>query len=768
MKVVDALRLSDSETEALLKAADHSPLSAVSGRKTHDDVNAAGRVLRGSSPLPRQLTELIGRNDAVMEVRALLGRADTRLLALVGTGGVGKTHLAIAVAEELHATFSDGVIWVPLAGVADPAQVMWKILQALGIRETSAVSPLISLAQALQTDRVLLLLDNFEHVLGAAAQVNELLENTEHLKVLLTSRAALHVRGERDFFVLPLALPAAVSLFVQRARAYQSGFALTQENAAAVAAICARLDGLPLALELAAARTNVLSPRELLRRLDSRLTLLTNGARDTNLRQQTLRNTIAWSYTLLSMREQQLFRRLAVLVGGISFSAATAIADVDVEHDLCAVNDLFETLASLADQSLLSAVMSSGDGEPRFAMLETIREYALELLSEHRELESTKDLHGRHFLAVSEVADASFSIQPTSVWLHILKLEHDNIRAALHYFIVEANDVARGARLIAALGRYWFERGLFQEGRGWLESVQRASPFIEPPTLAKITLYLAFVANYESDYGAGAAAAQQALDAYTEAADFIGAAQARNALGIAAMYTGRYQEAEEFFNSALKTYRELGDERGVAVALHNLGEIASECRFDFTGAQALYEQSLDTFQRLGHSMNVGVTLSVLAELRAHRAEIPEARKLGREALRIYRSLDNQPLIAEEQSRLACYELQMGNPNEARALLESAVEHLKMSFHARHTAACFEAFAFLAVATEAYDRAALFVGFSQQLRDTYRLPRLPAAERNHAECVRAASAGLSEAFYSAESARGRTLSLVAAFKEASNS
>lgn len=781
LKVADALRLSDPETETLLEAADRPPLSALRvGETQSEEVNVAGGAPPRSSPLPTQLTQLIGRHDAVQEVRDLLSRDDTRLVTLVGTGGVGKTHLAISVAEGLYGTFRGGIIWVPLAGVDDSAQVMWKILQAVGIRETSAASPLRSLAQALQTGRVLLVLDNFEQLLGAAAQVNELLEGTLHLKILVTSRAALRVRGEKDFRVMPLALPdiqhlpalealqeyAAISLFVERTRAYRNDFALTQENAAAVAAICARVDGLPLALELAAARTNVLNPEELLRRLDSRLTLLTNGTRDTDVRQQTLCNTIAWSYTLLSMREQQLFRRLAVLVGGISFSAAGAIAEVDIEQNPCAANDLFETLASLADQSLLSALMSSGNTEPRFVMLETIREYALQLLSEHGEVESTRDLHGRYFLTLSESADASFAIQPTIPWMRMLELEHDNIRAALHYFIAESNDVACGARLVAALGRYWFERGLFQEGRQWLESVRRGSPFIEPAIIAKILLYLAFVANYESDYGAGANAAAQALDAYTKTADRMGAAQARNALGIAAMYTGGYDEAENFFKEALKTYRELGDERGVAVALHNLGEIASECHFDFAWAETLYEQSLAIFQRLGHSMNIGSTLGVLAELRAHCGDLSKARELAQEALQVYRRLDNQPLIAEELTRLARYALSAGKLDEARSLLRNSVEHLKMSFHARHIARCFEAFARLAVAIHCHDRAARLLGFSQQVRDTYHLARLPAAEREHAQCVDTARSALPSESYLAESARGRALDVPAAFDETS--
>lgn len=780
MKVADALRLTDPEIEALLEAADHPPLATL---RVHEPLveegNVGARAPHRSSPLPLQLTELIGRNVAWTALRERICRPDTRLVTLVGTGGVGKTHLAIAIAEGLHGVFTGGIVWVPLAVVDDPAQVMSKILQALGIRETSAAPATKTLIQVLHTERVLLVLDNFEQLLSAAPELCEVLENTEHVKMLVTSRAGLHVRGESEFRVVPLALPdlahlppiatlreyAAISLFVKRAQAYRSEFMLTEDNARAVAAICARLDGLPLALELAAAGTNILEPEELLRRLESRLTLLTNGTRDSNVRQQTLRNTIAWSYTLLSTEQQQLFRRLAVLAGGISVAAAGALAEVDVEGDLRVSNTLFQTLASLADQSLLSTAASPGDREPRFMMLETIREYALQLVSEHAELEHAQRVHADYFLRFSESSDARFATEPTIAWLQAFQLEYENIRTALHYFIDEANDIQRGARLVASLGRYWFERGLFHEGRQWLERVRRGSPDIETATDAKILLYLAFVANYESDYRAGAIAAGHARDAYTKSGDRIGVAQASNALGIAAMYTGRYDEAEVFFDGALATYRELGDDRGVAVALHNLGEIASECRLDFATAESRYEQSLAIFRRLGHSMNVGSTLGVLADMRAHSGDIATARDISHEALATFRRIDNQPLIAEELTRLARYELSTGRADEARSLLRGAVEHLKMSFHARHIARCFEAFAGLALLVQAFPQAAYFLGFSQKMRDEHLLPRLPAWERDYEKMVRTVSAGLPSDQFTAHLERGRKLDLDDAFEEA---
>ena len=775
MAVADALRLSDLEIDALLEAAEYPPLSTLRPTATE---SAAASIPHRSSPLPAQLTELVGRGVALTDIRERLTAVGTRLVTLVGTGGVGKTHLAIAAAEGLQHTFADGIVWVPLAAVDDAAQVMPHVLQALGIREPSGTPTIESIAGALRTKRVLLVLDNFEQVSDAAGDLGDLLRNTINMKALVTSRVALHVGGESEFRVVPLALPDlralpeletlrtydAISLFVKRSAAYGSDFVLTKRNAHTVAAICARVDGLPLALELAAARTILLSPEDLLRRLDSRLSLLTNGTRDTNVRQRTLRNTIAWSYALLSLNEQQLLRRLAVFGGGISFAAAGAVAEVDVRDRLSESNNLFEALSSLVDQSLLTASPSVGLEEPRFAMLETIREYALELLTEHGEAAATKLLHARYFLRFCEDADARFSVEPTIAWVRYVQSEYDNIRSALLYFLEEAGDAHSASRVVAALSRYWFERGLFGEARTWLERVRGAAQATEPGTAAKILLYVAFVANYESDYMAGSAAAQEALDAYEVVGDRAGAAQSRNALGIAAMYTGRYDLAEHLFGATLRVYRELGDERGVAVALHNLGEIASECRFDFVTAEQRYEESLAIFRQLGHTMNVGSTLGVLAELRAHRGDIAGARTLGLEALATYRQLDNQPLIAEELTRLGRLELSTGNVREAGSLLAGAVDHLRMSFHARLVARCFEALASLNVAKEAHDRAARMLGFTQQLRDTYNLPRLPAWEREYASIERAVIGGLTIEKYGAEFALGRSFSMVDAFVE----
>ena len=410
--------------------------------------------------LPVQFTQLIGREQEVATVQDLLQSEDVRLVTLTGPGGTGKTRLGLQVAAELCDLFTDGVYFVNLAPISDPNIVVPTIAQTLSIREVTSRSLPERLKEELQQKQLLLLLDNFEQVVSAALQVMDLLDACPKLKVLVTSREVLRVRAEREFAVLPLALPdpihlpaltvlshyAAVTLFIQRAQAVKPAFQLTPMNARAIAEICVWLDGLPLAIELAAARVKLYPPQALLARLEQGLQILTSGARDVPVRQQSLRNTIAWSYDLLNAEEQQLFRWLSIFVGGCTLEAVEAICRSAGDER----TEVLQTVASLIDKSLVQ--QTGQDEEPRLMMLETIREYGLECLAASKELEDTRQAHAQYYLALAAQVEPELSGPQQAEWLERLEREHDNLRAALHWSL-EQGEAGHSMETALRLGR---------------------------------------------------------------------------------------------------------------------------------------------------------------------------------------------------------------------------------------------------------------------------------------------------------------------------
>src|SRR5215207_1559152 len=427
--------------------------------------------------LPIQPTPLVGREKEVADVCERLARPGVRLLTLTGTGGTGKTRLGLQVAAELTDEFEDGVFFVSLAAISDPEFVVPAVAGTLGVKEAGGQPLLESLEDYLREKRILLVLDNFEQVLEAAPMVSELLSAAPYLKVLATSRIPLRLYGEHEYSVPPLALPdperppsverltqyEAVRLFVERAQAAKVDFSVTNDNAPAVAEICHRLDGLPLAIELAAARIKLLTAQAMLARLGNRLKLLTGGARDLPERQRTLRSTIEWSYGLLEEDEKTLFARLSVFAGGRTLEAIEAICDA--EGDLPV--DVLDGVESLVDESLLRQEEGPG-GEPRFVMLETIHQYAKEKLQESGESENLRKLHARYFLALAEEAEPRLRGPEDVEWLERLEAEHDNLRAALSWAL-ERGEAELALRLAGALWRFWEARGLYSEGHRWLE-----------------------------------------------------------------------------------------------------------------------------------------------------------------------------------------------------------------------------------------------------------------------------------------------------------
>jgi predicted ATPase len=514
--------------------------------------------------------------------------------------------------------------FVNLAPISDPALVATGIAQALGVTETAGQPILNRLKAYLRDKRLLLVLDNFEHVLDTASLVAELLRAAPGLKALITSRAALHLSGEHEFVVPPLALPnlahlpsvecmaeyAAVALFLQRAQAATSDFAITVENAAAVAEICVRLDGLPLAIELAAARMKLFAPAALLAQLGRRLVLLTGGPRDVPARQQTLRNTIDWSYNLLSAGEQALFARLGVFVGGCLLESAVAVCNADGDLSL----DTLDGVAALVGQSLLQRD-AHADGEPRFGMLETIREYALERLVERGKEQALRRRHAAYFLSLAEQAAPELRGSRQKEWLERLARDHDNLRAALAWSRNAPDGVELGLRLCAALMWFWFMHGNYGEARAWLDGAlarsEAAADQLSPQVCARATHIAAWAAQNQSDLVRAVTLFEASLALYRQVGDLTGLAEALVDLGTALHLQGDYACAARVKGEGLTLYRELGDSYDIASGLLFLTDTAL-IEGDFALATA---QSLNVSRSCASQLTFNRPLSLRSTIR---------------------------------------------------------------------------------------------------------------------------------------------------------
>ena len=568
----------------------HLGIEEVEEANGHDDEN-----LLPASPRPRVAASvLIGREKEIVGIKNLLRRDDVPMATLTGAGGTGKTRLAQAVADDCLAEFADGVFFVELAAVNDSELVASAIAQKLGVKESGGKTLTENLINFLREKRLLLVLDNFEQVVSAAPLLVKFTAALPKLKILITSRTALRLSDEHELIVPPLAVPpmdsgltidelndySAVKLFIARAQTAKPTFTFQNENAAVVGEICARLDGLPLAIELAAARVKLLSPSAILTRLENSLKLLTNGARDLPTRHQTMRGVVEWSYDLLETDEKILFQRLAVFAGGFTIEAAESIVQsprfsvpasdennikVEPEDEIQNILDLIE---SLIDKNLLVA-KERADGETRLRMLETIREFAVEKLETSGESETLRSNHAEYFLALAEEADPHLQAADAGEWLNRLEDEHDNLRAALLWSLAQEMETA--ARLAAAMRGFWIFHNHLTEGRGWLEAALECAP---SAVAFKLLNGLGMLAKYQGDYAAARQMYEKGLAAGKAANDLRQIALASRGLGMVAQLQGDFTAAHEFMDEGLAISRELDDKSGIAVSLNFLGALA--------------------------------------------------------------------------------------------------------------------------------------------------------------------------------------------------